>query len=71
MRPVGAALFHADGQTYRRVEANSRFWQNSVNTAAFGKILQIQPLLAKFCKFSRFWQNSANAAAFGKFCKRA
>jgi len=25
IRPVGADLFHADGQTNRREEANSRF----------------------------------------------
>jgi len=27
IRPVGAELFHADGQTDRRDEANSRFSQ--------------------------------------------
>jgi len=27
IRPVGAELFHADGQMYRHDEANSRFSQ--------------------------------------------
>lgn len=39
MRPVRAALFHADGQTYRRVEANSRFWQNSANAAVLASFV--------------------------------